>query len=606
MRLLISLMLLTAGIIVRAMTQGVYEYIALGLFIAAWLAAGYDVLFNALRGILRGQLLDENFLMAVATAGALALGEYPEAVAVMLLYQLGEVFQRHAVGKSRRSVAALMDICPDTANLVVDGVINEVSPDEVEVGSEIVVRPGERVPLDGVVISGASALDTSALTGESLPRDVAVGDAVVSGCINISGLLHIKTTKTAGESTVTKILELVETASEKKAPAENFITKFARVYTPAVVGLAVLLCLIPTLIFGDFPSWLRRSLMLLMVSCPCALVISVPLGFFGGIGAASRKGVLIKGSNYMEVLSKADVVAFDKTGTVTHGSFAVTGLLPEPGADEDALLQIAASAESGSTHPIAAGIVAEALSRGLELLPVDSQSETAGHGVECVIDGVRVLVGGERLAQSEGIAAKSGANTVYVIKDGALLGRIALADAVKEEAKDALAELKKAGVRKTVMLTGDNESAAQTVADAIGADGYLASLLPQDKVAAVEKLINESDGSVVFVGDGINDAPVLARADAGIAMGGLGSDAAIEAADAVIMNDGLFGVVDAIRISRKTGRIVRQNIAFSIAVKFAVMLAAILIPNMSMLAAIFADVGVMILAVLNSVRTLRM
>lgn len=608
-RLLICAVLLVFGIIADSFALGgTLRFLPLVLYIGAWLIAGYDVLIEAVMGLIHGQLLDENFLMAVATVGAIFLKEYPEAVAVMAFYQLGEAFQRYAVGKTRRSVQALASLCPDTANLLVGGEIKEVFPEDVNVGDLIIIRAGERVPLDGVIENGESTLDMSALTGESLPVNVKTGDSVISGSINIDGVITLRVTKIFAESTVSKILELVESSAEKKAPAENFITKFARVYTPCVVSLAVLLCVVPSLISGNFPFWLRKSLMLLMVSCPCALVVSVPLGFFGGIGAAAKKGILIKGSGFMEVLSRTIVAVFDKTGTLTKGEFTVTDVIPAEGIDKEFLLSVAVAAEENSSHPLALGIVKLRQSINKNIPKATDVRELSGRGVECVFEGKKVLAGNRLFFKENGVKLpfdneKGG---VLFACDGQYIGSIYLADTVKNDSADALSRLKKMGVKKTVILTGDGTVAAENVAKEVNADEVFARLLPADKVTAVEKLIAENkNGKLLFVGDGINDAPVLARADVGIAMGGIGSDAAIEAADVVIMDDKLSRIADAVAISRKTLSIVKQNIAFSLVVKLSVLLLAAILPNMSMTLAIFADVGVMVLAVVNSLRALK-
>lgn len=604
-RLAVSLTLLTGGLVMEFLHRDALVLCQTLLFCAAWAVAGYDVVWKAVRGLFRGQLLDENFLMTVATVGALLLKEFPEGVAVMALYQLGEVFQRYAVGKTRRSIAALSELCPDTVNRLEGDTVTEVSPEEVCVGEVLLVKPGERIPLDGVVLTGTSAIDTSALTGESIPREVGPGDSLSGGCINLSGLITLKVSKVYEESTVARILTLTEEAAERKAPAESFITRFARIYTPAVVVAALLLCIIPTLLGGDFFSWFRRSLLLLMVSCPCALVISVPLGFFGGIGAAARRGVLIKGSNFTESLARVDTVVFDKTGTLTEGRFSVVEFTTADGYSQQELLRLGAAAEKNSSHPLAVSILKEATARGLSLPAVREVTETPGLGVCATIDGRTVEVGGHRLLRERGLPLPQAEGpSVHVLVDGAYIGSILLADRVKADATDALGRLKKMGIRRTVMLTGDSRPSAQAVARQTGMDAYLCELRPEDKVEAVEKLLHKG-GNVLFAGDGINDAPVLARADVGVAMGAIGSDAAIEAADVVLMDDRLTGLCDAIRIARKTVRIVRQNIVFSLAVKFAVLLAAALVPGMSMTVAIFADVGVMVLAVLNSLRTLR-
>ncbi len=580
-------------------------HFSLGLFLAAWLVCGYDVLWKALGGILRLQWLDENFLMATATVGALCLGEYQEAVFVMLLYQTGELFQRFSVRKTRRSIAVLSDLCPDTVHLLTDGTVSDVSPEEVQTGDMFLVRAGERVPLDGVILSGESTLDTSALTGESLPREAGPDTSVAAGCINLTGVLTLQATKVYTESTVARILELTETAADRKAPAEQFITKFARIYTPAVVLGAVLLCVIPTLLGGSFVHWFRRSLLLLMVSCPCALVISVPLSFFGGLGAAARRGILVKGANFTEVLSRVDTVIFDKTGTLTKGQFTVNRVASIGILSENRLLQLAAAAEQHSSHPLAVGLVKSCSVKGIPLPHAGEVKEEAGFGVSAVIDGHRVQVGGKRLLKKAGLPCPHADSTpsVYLLYDGDYAGCFALSDEPKEGAAKALSRLKEIGIKETVMLTGDSEEAARPVAREIGIDRVFANLLPKDKVARVETLLHRG-GAVLFVGDGINDAPVLARSDVGMAMGALGSDAAIEAADVVLMDDRLDRVAEALLLSRKTVKIVRQNIVFSLTVKLAVLIAATVIPGMNMAVAIFADVGVMMLAVLNSLRTL--
>ena len=593
------------------------------LYLVPYAIIGWDILWKAVRNIRNGQVFDENFLMALATVGAFATGEYAEAVFVMLFYQTGELFQDYAVGKSRQSIAALMDIRPDTANLEgEDGALEEVDPEDVGVGAVVVVKPGERVPLDGVVIEGVSALDTAALTGESAPRDVGPGDDVISGCVNQSGLLRVRVTKPCEESTVSKILDLVENAGEKKAASENFITRFARYYTPCVTLAALALFLVPTIALAAVPPsllpaflagtqwtmWLHRALIFLVISCPCALVISVPLSFFGGIGGASKCGILVKGSNYLELLSKTETVVFDKTGTLTKGTFTVTAVHPEAGFTEPELLETAALAEHYSDHPISVSLRA-ACGEALDAARVADVEEIAGHGVQARVDGRRVLAGNSRLMERDGVAyhpCELPGTIVHVAVEGVYAGHIIISDLPKPEAKTLVEGLKAAGVRKTVMLTGDSEAAAKSVAGDLGLDEYHAQLLPGDKVDRVERLLGaKTPGAVLaFVGDGINDAPVLTRADVGIAMGALGSDAAIEAADVVLMDDNPAKIVTAMRISRKTLRIVKQNIWFALGVKFAVLILGAL-GMASMWAAVFADVGVAFLAILNATRCLR-
>lgn len=584
----------------------------LGAFLVPYFIVGWDVLWRALRNIAHGQIFDENFLMAVATIGALAIGEYPEGVAVMLFYQVGEWFQSYAVGRSRRSIASLMDIRPDIANVERDGQLQEVDPDEVAIGEVIVVKPGEKVPLDGVVLEGRSSLDTAALTGESLPREVVPGDDVVSGCVNQSGLLRVQVTKRFGESTVSKILDLVENASSKKAPAENFITKFARYYTPCVVIGAVLLAVLPPLLTGwndwsVWSEWIHRALIFLVISCPCALVISVPLSFFGGIGGASRCGILVKGSNYLEALAATDVVVFDKTGTLTQGVFNVTAIHPDH-VSEGQLLELAALAESYSEHPISRSL-REAYGKEVDTSRITSNEELAGRGVRAVIDGKTVCVGNNKLMDDIGIAwhpCHRVGTTVHVSVDGAYAGHIVISDEVKPDAKEAIAALKELGVRKTVMLTGDAKAVGESVAADLGLDAVYTQLLPGDKVDRMEDLLKErvGKGKLAFVGDGMNDAPVLSRADVGIAMGGMGSDAAIEAADIVLMDDKPSKIASANRIARRTHRIVNQNIVFALAVKALVLLLGALgVANMW--EAVFADVGVSVIAILNAMRALK-
>ena len=587
------------------------------LYLAAYLIIGYDILRKAGKGILRGQVFDENFLMAVATVGAIGLafyeksGDFMEAVAVMLFYQIGELFQSYAVGKSRRNITALMDIRPDYANIEQDGQLTQVDPDDVPVGAVIVVQPGEKVPLDGVVLEGTSTLNTAALTGESLPRDVTGGDEIVSGCINMTGVLKIRTTKAFGESTVSKILELVENSSSHKSKSENFISKFARVYTPAVCGAALALAVLPpvlrllTGLDGDWGTWLYRALSFLVVSCPCALVISIPLSFFAGLGGASHEGILIKGSNYLETLSKTKVVVFDKTGTLTQGVFDVTGVHHNSLLREK-VLEYAALAECASSHPISRSLQ-RAYGGHIDRDRVTDIREYSGNGVVARVDGVNVAVGNDKLMDKLGIAwhdCHSVGTIIHLALDGQYAGHIVISDVEKPHAKDAIAALKRIGVEKTVMLTGDRAKVADHVAQDLGVDEVHSELLPADKVSQVERLLSRAGGKLAFVGDGINDAPVLSRADIGIAMGAMGSDAAIEAADVVLMDDDPLKIAKAIRISRKCIRIVYENIAFALIVK-ALCLLLVAVGAANMWAAIFGDVGVMVIAVLNAIRALR-
>ncbi len=590
-------------------------YASFALFLVPFLIAGHDVLEKAWNNIRHGKAFDESFLMAVATIGAFAMIFFPdteahmaEGAAVMLFYQVGELFQAYAVGKSRKSIAAMMDIAPDYANVERDGQLEQVDPDEVEVGGVIVVKPGERVPIDGVVVEGTSQLDTAALTGESVPRHVDAGAEVVSGCINMTGVLHVRTTKPFGESTVSRILELVENASEMKAKTENFITRFARVYTPAVTGSAVALALIGGLVTGAWPDWILRGLTFLVVSCPCALVISVPLSFFGGIGGASQIGVLVKGSNYLEALAEVDTVVFDKTGTLTNGTFEVVAIHPEDGHDEAFVLQNAAYAESFSDHPIAVS-VKKAYGKDIDQALVADAAEESGHGVAATVDGHEVLIGNDKLMAAHGLTAHA-CNVVgtmlHVAVDGAYVGHIVIADTVKDDAAQTISDLHTEGIRRCVMLTGDREEVAADVAARLGLDEYHAQLLPADKVERVEALLaaEGEKGKLAFVGDGINDAPVLTRADVGIAMGAMGSDAAIEAADIVLMDDKPSNIARAKRVARKTMRIVWENIVFALAVKLVILvLAAFGIANMWL--AVFGDVGVAIIAILNAMRAMR-
>ena len=584
-------------------------YLRLALYLAPYLTVGYDVVRKAALNIAHGQAFDESFLMTVATVAAFAVGEYPEAVAVMLFYQIGELFQSVAVGKARASIGELMSIAPESANLETDSGLEEVDPEDVPVGSVIVVKAGERVPLDGVVVSGESFIDTTALTGEAVPRRVREGDALYSGCVNGEGTLRVRTTRAYEDSTVAKILELVENASEKKARLEQFITRFARVYTPAVTIGALLLAVLPPLLTGQpVGGWITRACTFLIVSCPCALVISVPLGFFGGIGAASRIGVLVKGGNYLEAIAETDTMVFDKTGTLTRGEFRVTKLLSAAGVTESELLEAAACAESLSTHPIALSI-REAYRAAPDLSRLREVTEVPGHGIRALLAGRELLAGSGKLMERYEIAYEpcgEAGTLVYVAHDGRYLGCLVIADGVKDGAAEALAALKAAGIRRTVMLTGDRAETAEAVARELGVDEVHAQLLPADKVARFEAILTQQAGKakVAFVGDGINDAPVLMRADVGVAMGSLGSDAAIEAADVVLMDDDLRKLAAVVRIGRGTMHIVRENVAFALAVKFLILiLGALGIANMWM--AVFGDVGVLILAVLNSMRTLQ-
>ena len=596
-------------------------YASFALYLIPYLIAGHDVLLKAWRNIRRGEAFDESFLMAVATIGAFAMIFFPETephmaegAAVMLFYQVGELFQSYAVGKSRKSIAAMMDIAPDYANIERDGAIVEVDPDEVQVGDIIVVKPGERVPIDGVVVDGASQLDTAALTGESVPRHIEVGGEVISGCINMTGVLRIRTTKLFGASTVSRILELVENASEKKARTENFITRFARVYTPIVTLAAVAIAVVPPLLgMGAWAGWILRGLTFLVVSCPCALVISVPMSFFGGIGGASRLGILVKGSNYLEALAQVDTVVFDKTGTLTSGTFGVVGVHPACAIDSDQLLAVAAHAEAFSDHPIALSVKKAYLDeapadseRIIDQARIEDAAEESGHGVKATVDGHAVLVGNDKLMSAHGISCPDCELTgtiLHMAIDGSYAGHIVIADTVKDDAAQAIADLHAAGVERCIMLTGDREEVARSVASDLGLDEYHAQLLPGDKVEQVERILDSARGNLAFVGDGINDAPVLTRADVGIAMGAMGSDAAIEAADIVLMDDKPSNIARAIRVARKTMRIVHQNIVFAIGVKLLILaLAAVGIANMWL--AVFGDVGVAVIAILNAMRAM--
>lgn len=591
-------------------------YIEFALFLIPYLIVGYDVIGKAIRNIGHGQVFDENFLMCVATIGAFALVFFPESephmaegAAVMLFYQVGEFFQDYAVGKSRKSISEMMDIAPDYANIMQNGELTKVDPYDVQIGSEIVVKVGERIPLDGIVVSGNSQLDTTALTGESVPRQVKTGSEVISGCVNMTGVLTIKTTKPFEESTVSRILELVENASDKKARTENFITRFARYYTPIVVCIAALLAIVPPLFLGQsWSDWVMRGLVFLVVSCPCALVISVPLSFFGGIGGASRAGILVKGSNYLETLANAETVVFDKTGTLTNGTFEVVAVHPSEGIESNKLLYLAAHAEAFSDHPIALSLK-KAYDHDIDQSAIIDAHEQSGHGVSAFVDGKHVLVGSDALMSENGVMSEPCelvGTILHVSADDVYLGHIIIADVIKEDAAKTIADLHKAGVKKTIMLTGDRKEVAENVAKMLRIDEFHAQLLPQDKVEAVEKLLDSTSekGKLVFVGDGINDAPVLMRADIGVAMGAMGSDAAIEAADVVLMDDKPSNIAVAIKIARHTVRIVWENIIFALAVKFGVLiLAALGIANMWL--AVFADVGVAIIAILNAMRAMR-
>ncbi|PWL75534.1 MAG: cadmium-translocating P-type ATPase [Clostridiales bacterium] len=594
-------------------------WLSVVLYLAAYIVIGYDILRKAFKGILNKQVFDENFLMAVATVGAIALAVYErsadlsEAVAVMLFYQIGELFQSYAVGKSRRNISALMDIRPDYANIEKDGQLERVDPDEVEIGSVIVVQPGEKVPIDGTVIEGTSSLNTSALTGESLPRDVAVGDEIISGCINMTGVLKIRTSKAFGESTVSKILELVESSGARKSRAESFISRFARVYTPVVCYSALALAVLPPVIRlimgmgGEWSTWIYRALTFLVISCPCALVISIPLSFFAGIGGASHEGILIKGSNYLETMSQVKTMVFDKTGTLTQGVFEVSGI-HHSAIENEKLIEYAALAECASSHPISQSL-RRAYGKEIDRDRVTDIQEVSGKGVIAKVDGVSVAAGNDKLMAQLGIEAipcRSVGTVIHIAIDGKYSGHILISDVEKSDAKEAIAALKRAGVTKTVMLTGDSDKVAQYTAKNLGVDEVYSELLPGDKVDKVEMLLSklEGRGKLAFVGDGINDAPVLSRADIGIAMGAMGSDAAIEAADIVLMDDDPMKIAKGIKISRKCIRIVHENIVFALVIKFAcLLLGALGIANMW--AAIFADVGVMVLAVLNAIRALR-
>ncbi len=605
--------IIAAVLVIALQFIPVKGYVRFGLYMIPYLVIGYDILKKAGKGILNRQIFDENFLMAVATIGAIALGDYKEGTAVMLFYQIGELFQSYAVGKSRRNISDLMDIRPDYANVEKDGELEQVDPDEIEIGTVIVVQPGEKVPIDGVVVEGTSSLNTSALTGESVPREVSVDDEIISGCINMTGLLKIRTTKEFGESTVSKILELVENASSRKSRSENFISKFAKIYTPAVCYGALALAILPPIVrmafmglAPEWGDWVYRALTFLVISCPCALVISIPLSFFAGIGGASREGVLVKGSSFLETLSQTKIVVFDKTGTMTKGVFEVNGIHHSPYKDEE-LLEYAALAESYSTHPISKSLQ-RAYGKPIDKNCVSDVEEIGGHGLTAKVDGKVVAAGNAKLMKKLGIEYHDCSHVgtiVHVAIDGKYAGHILISDVIKEHAAEAIAALKKSGIEKTVMLTGDAKNVADHVAAQLGIDEVCSELLPGDKVEKVEELLTKKSekDKLAFVGDGINDAPVLSRADIGIAMGALGSDAAIEAADIVLMDDDPLKISKAIRISRKCIRIVYENIYFAIGIKvICLVLGALGIANMWF--AIFADVGVMILAVLNAIRTL--
>lgn len=600
-RIIAAAVLFIAAVLIKA--EGALRLI---IFMIPYLTVGFPVLKKAVVNIIHGQIFDENFLMCIATIGALIIGEYPEAVFVMLFYQVGDLFESVAVGKSRDSISALVDICPEYVNIERDGKIEELDPEEAEIGDIMVIRPGEKVPLDGVITEGESSLNTTALTGESIPLDVKKGDSIISGCINLNGLIKAEVTKEYSDSTVSKILELVENSAENKAHTENFITRFAAYYTPAVVFTAAALAVIPVLVFGGDPKdWVMRALNFLVVSCPCALVISVPLSYFSGIGCASSKGILVKGSNYLEALSKASTVVFDKTGTLTKGSFSVTDIVPSS-MEKDELLEITAMAESYSNHPISQSI-RNACSKPFDSERITSYEEIAGKGIKAVIDGKEVYAGSDRLIRELGIEPEKtpeGCACVHTVKDGKYAGYILISDTLKDDTKSAIKALKSLGIENTVMLSGDNISNAKKTALEAGIDTVYAELLPADKVKWLEEIIKTSSGKTVFVGDGINDAPSLSRADVGIAMGGMGSDAAIEAADIVLMDDKPSKIALALKIAKKTTSIVRQNIIFALAVKILVLiLSAVGLSNMW--EAVFADVGVSVIAIINSMRAMK-
>lgn len=602
-RIIVAIALYIAGIFVKD------EMLKIGFYVVAYIVIGYSVLIQAIKNIAKGEVFDENFLMAIATLGAFGIKEYPEAVAVMLFYQIGEFFQDYAVGKSKKSIANLMDIRPDYANLKVGGELIKKTPDQIKIDDIIVIKPGERVPLDSVVILGTSSLDTSALTGESAPRDVESGDEILSGCININGLIEAKVKKSYGESTVSKILELVQNASNKKSKSEKFITKFARYYTPTVVVVAALMAFgVPLITSGDFSEWISRALIFLVISCPCALVISVPLSFFGGIGGASKRGILVKGGNYLEMLASTEMVVFDKTGTLTKGVFEVSKVLPASDSNitQAQLLEYAAYAESYSNHPIATSII-KSYGNEIDSSRIGSINEIAGQGLKAIIDGKEIYAGNSKLMKAIDVKPQDAEGTVvHIASDGKYLGFIELLDQLKDDTNELAIKLRNVGVRETVILTGDSKSVAEKVASKLGINQIYAELLPGDKVDKVEQIFSKMSkkGRLAFVGDGINDAPVLARADIGIAMGGLGSDAAIEAADVVIMTDEPSKIVDAIKISKKTIGIAKQNIVFALGVKLIVLILGAL-GMANMWAAVFADVGVSLLAVINSMRAMK-
>lgn len=609
-RILVSLVVF-GGLMICGHTgllETVPQWGLFGIYAVPYLIVGYDIVYKAMRNISHGQIFDENFLMMIATFGAFGVSEYSEAVAVMLFYQVGELFQGYAVGKSRQSITEMMDICPEYANVEQEGELVQVDPDEVEVGSVIVVKPGERIPLDGIVTEGESLIDTAALTGESVPRKASVGDEIISGCVNGSGTLKVKTTKEFDDSTVAKILELVENASSKKAKVENFITRFAKYYTPVVtIGAALLAVLPPWILGGGWSDWIQRACIFLVISCPCALVISVPLGFFGGIGAASKVGVLVKGSNFLEAIAEMTTIVFDKTGTLTKGEFKVTEILPAAISEKE-LLEAAALGEGYSNHPIA-GSIKEAFGKSLDLSRVSEAVEIAGHGIQIQVDGKVTYIGNEKLMKQKKISyvpCESAGTVVYVAGEKEFLGAIVISDTAKEGAAEAIADMKAVGVKKCVMLTGDRQEAAEYVAAELGIDEVHAELLPGDKVEQVERLLacQQAGERLAFAGDGINDAPVLTRADIGIAMGSLGSDAAIEAADVVLMDDDIRKIASIVCISRKTLRIVKQNIVFALGVKALVLLLGAF-GMANMWEAVFADVGVSVIAILNSMRALK-
>lgn len=613
-RIIISFVLFAALMVAEhtGALEGINTWILFVIYLVPYLVIGYDIVYKAVRNISHGQVFDENFLMMVATFGAFGVKEYSEAVAVMLFYQVGELFQNYAVGKSRQSISDMMNICPEYANIEEDGVLTQVDPDDVEVGSIIVVKPGERIPLDGIVTEGTSMIDTAALTGESVPRRATVGDEIISGCVNGSSTIKVKVTKAFEDSTVARILELVENASSKKAKVENFITRFAKYYTPVVTIGAVILAILPPLILGGgWADWIQRACIFLVISCPCALVISVPLGFFGGIGASSKIGILVKGSNYLEAVAEMTTIVFDKTGTLTKGEFKVSEVLPSAEKNntigKEELLEIAAYGEGYSNHPIANSI-REAYGKTLSMERVTDTEEIAGHGIHTFIDGREVYLGNAKLMEAQNIAYtenKTAGTVVYVACNNVFAGSIVISDTVKEGSKNAIADMKKVGVKKTVMLTGDRQAAADAVAAELGIDEVHAELLPADKVGEVEKLLGSQNEKerLAFVGDGINDAPVLTRADIGIAMGSMGSDAAIEAADIVLMDDDIRKIASLVKIARKTLGIVKQNIVFALAIKALVLLLGAL-GMANMWEAVFADVGVSVIAILNSMRTL--